>query len=97
MPVPKSKIRAQSVTVPMFTQVAIVKSVRPPTTPGGSSTYWLASAPLSLMALPKPARPGTLVAGAGVGSPTSMYRPARAGGVVSTIFPVISPYHLKRA
>ena len=47
------------------------------------------------MALPKPSRPGTRVDGAGTGSPISMYRPARDGGVVSTMLPVMSPYHLK--
>jgi hypothetical protein len=92
-PVPRSKIRCRSRWAAGLTQVAIVKSCRPATTPAGSATYWFGSVPFSRRALPKPPWPGIRVAGAGCGLPTSTNRPASVGPVVWTIWPVKSPYH----
>jgi hypothetical protein len=97
VPVPKSKIRCHWVVPATSTQAEIVKSVRPSTMPPGSSTYRLGSPPLRAIALPAPGRPGVRVASAGVGVPRSIERPVGLGGVVSTMRPVIPPYHSKRA
>jgi hypothetical protein len=86
-------MRCQFAWTAGFTQVAIVKSCRPATMPAGSAAYWFGAPPFSLMALPKPPRPAVRVAGAGCGLPTSTNRPRSVGPVVSTIRPVMSPYH----
>src|SRR5678816_372997 len=65
VPVPKSKARDQFCVPVGFTHMAIVKSVRPFRIPAGMFTVRFGSAPLSLIALPKPAWPAERVPTAG--------------------------------